>query len=78
VTDAAQLRRLLGRAFHLQQRQQLSVAVLLDDIDAAAGVDEIEDSRVNGYARSRRYDVPRPASLASWSRDSTIAQCVVP
>src|SRR5215216_6286680 len=59
MTDAAQLGDLLRCAFHLQQREQLSVAVLLDDIDAAAAIDEVEHlwrERVGAQPQIRRAE----------------------
>ena len=65
MENAAQLRELLRRALHLQQRQHLGVAVLLHHVYAVASIDELPTSGVNGYARSRRYDVSIPASATS-------------
>src|SRR5688572_6504881 len=45
MTDAAKLGELRRRAFHLEQREHLRVAVLLDDIDTVAAIDERADLR---------------------------------
>ena len=58
VQHAAQLRLPLRRQLELHQLQELRVAVLLDDVDALVRVDERHlSSGVNGYARSRKYEV---------------------